>query len=121
MRRTKIDDRKLPGFTRREEIGNMITHIVGAAFGLAVLVLCSVFAGLRHNYWGIAGGIVYGLMMIYLYTISSVYHGIFNMLVQSQYKYLDFVLPAVTYMPLLYRQYRYYMNLKKENKANTKT
>lgn len=35
MRRTKIDDRKLPGFTRREEIGNMITHIVGAAFGLA--------------------------------------------------------------------------------------
>ncbi|MBQ3432055.1 MAG: hemolysin III family protein [Clostridia bacterium] len=76
MRRTKIDDRKLPGFTRREEIGNMITHIVGAAFGLVVLVLCSVFAGLRHNYWGIAGGIVYGIMMIYLYTISSVYHGL---------------------------------------------
>lgn len=56
-----------------------------------------------------------------LLSIASIYHGIFNMLVQSQYKYLGFVLPAVTYMPLLYRQYRYYMNLKKENKANTKT
>ncbi len=76
MQRTKLADRKLPGFSRKEEIGNMVTHIVGAAFGLVVLLLCAIFATYKHNFWGLAGGIVYGLMMIYLYTISSVYHGL---------------------------------------------
>ena len=39
-----------------------------------------------------------------LLTLASIYHGIFNMLVQSDYKYFGFVLPAVTYLPVLYRQ-----------------
>lgn len=76
MKRTKLIDRKLPGFTRNEEIGNMITHIVGGAFGFVVLLLCTIFSSIKHNYWALAGGIVYGVMMIYLYTISSVYHGL---------------------------------------------
>ena len=45
-----------------------------------------------------------------LLTLASIYHGIFNMLVQSQYKYLGFFLPTVTYIPILFRQYRYYKN-----------
>ena len=36
-----------------------------------------------------------------LLTLASTYHGIFNMLVQSDYKYLGFILPALTYIPLL--------------------
>ena len=43
-----------------------------------------------------------------LLTLASIYHGIFNMLVQSEYKYLGFVLPAVTYIPILFQQYRFY-------------
>lgn len=43
-----------------------------------------------------------------LLTMACIYHGIFNMLVQSNYRYLGFVLPAVTYIPLLYQQYKYY-------------
>ena len=39
-----------------------------------------------------------------LLTLASIYHGIFNMLVQSDYKYLGFVLPAITYLPLVMRQ-----------------
>lgn len=42
-----------------------------------------------------------------LLTMASIYHGIFNMLVQSDYKYLGFVLPAVTYIPILFQQYQY--------------
>ncbi len=36
-----------------------------------------------------------------LLAMASIYHGIFNMLVQSDYKYLGFVLPAATYIPVL--------------------
>ena len=42
-----------------------------------------------------------------LLTMACIYHGIFNMLVQSDYKYLGFVLPAVTYIPILFQQYQY--------------
>ena len=61
MKRTKLDDRVLPEYTRGEEIFNMVTHIVGGVFGIAVLVLCIVFGVLRHNNYGIASGIIYGI------------------------------------------------------------
>ena len=41
-----------------------------------------------------------------LLTLASIYHGIFNMLVQSDYKYLGFVIPAITYIPILLQQYK---------------
>ena len=47
-----------------------------------------------------------------LLSLACIYHGIFNMLVQSTYKNLGFVLPALTYIPLLFEQYRYYKNKK---------
>lgn len=76
MSRTKLADRKLPPYTRGEEIANMVTHIVGGAMGVIALVLCTVFPAVKGNYWALGGGIFYGLMMIFLYTISSVYHGL---------------------------------------------
>ena len=47
-----------------------------------------------------------------LLTLASIYHGIFNMLVLSDYKYIGFFLPAVTYIPILLTHYRYYRNKK---------
>lgn len=43
-----------------------------------------------------------------LLTMASIYHGIFNMLVQSNYKYLGFFLPAITYIPILIYQYKFF-------------
>ena len=40
MKRIKLADRKLPDYTKGEEIMNMVTHIVGGALGIVVLVLC---------------------------------------------------------------------------------
>ena len=48
-----------------------------------------------------------------LLALAMIYHGIFNMLVQSDYKYLGFFLPAITYFPILIQQYRYYKNKKR--------
>ena len=47
-----------------------------------------------------------------LLSVACIYHGIFNMLVQSDYKYLGFLLPAVTYVPILFQQYQYYKTKK---------
>ena len=76
MTRTKLCDRTLPDYTRGEEIFNMVSHIVGAAFGVAALTLCVVFSALRGDAWAVVSSAVYGASLILLYTMSSVYHGL---------------------------------------------
>lgn len=76
MKRTKLADRLLPDYTKGEEIMNMVTHIVGGAQGIAVLTLCVIRAAIHGNIWGVVTSAIYGTMMITLYTISSVYHGL---------------------------------------------
>ena len=48
-----------------------------------------------------------------LLALAMIYHGIFNMLVQSDYSYLGFFLPSVTYIPILLMHYRYYKSKRK--------
>lgn len=76
MERTKLKDRVLPDYTKAEEVANMVTHTIGAVFGIVALVLCVVFAAKTHDPYRIVGGAVYGTSLIFLYTISSVYHGL---------------------------------------------
>ena len=76
MKRTKLSDRKLPDYSRGEELTNMITHIVGAALGIAALTLCVIRAALRGNVYGVVTSAIYGATMIAMFTISSVYHGL---------------------------------------------
>lgn len=76
MTRTKLDDRVLPTYSKGEEIINMTSHIVGAAFGLVAMVLCIVVAALHGNGYGVVSGTIYGITMIVLYTMSSIYHGL---------------------------------------------
>ena len=76
MTRTKLDDRILPTYSKGEEIMNMTSHIVGAAFGIAATVLCIVAAASHSNSYGVVSGTIYGITMILLYTMSSIYHGL---------------------------------------------
>ena len=76
MKRTKLKDRILPKYTRGEEIFNMTSHIVGGVLGVAALVLCVVFAAIHGNGYGVVSGAIYGVTMIILYTMSSIYHGL---------------------------------------------
>lgn len=76
MERTKLKDRILPIYTKGEEIFNMTSHIVGAAFGIVVTVLCVVFSAIHQNIYGIVSSSIYGATMILLYTMSSIYHGL---------------------------------------------
>ena len=76
MTRTKLADRVLPTYTKGEEICNMVTHIVGGAMGLVALITCVVVAAMHQNTYGIVTGAIFGISMIVLYVMSSVYHGI---------------------------------------------
>lgn len=76
MTRTKLRDRILPKYTKGEEIFNMTSHIVGGVLGVVALVLCVVFAAINRNTYGVISGAIYGITMIILYTMSSIYHGL---------------------------------------------
>ena len=76
MARTRLRDRKLPSYTKGEEIFNMVSHIVGGVLGITATVLCVVFAAAHHNVYGVVSGAIFGSIMIVLYTMSSIYHGL---------------------------------------------
>lgn len=76
MQRVKLADRILPTYTKGEEIFNMVSHIVGAAMGIVAIVLGIIFSAIHGNGYGIASSIVYGITLIVLYTMSSIYHGL---------------------------------------------
>ena len=105
MKRTPLALRRMPDYTRGEEICNMVTHIVGGALGILALVLCPIFAASHHNVYGIVSGALFGFCMLVLYAISSVYHGLHPTVFGKRVlQVLDhcsiFVLIAGTYTPI---------------------
>ncbi len=111
MKRIKLVDRSLPDYTRGEEIFNMVSHIVGAVIGIAVLFLCVAAAAARRSVSGAVCGAVFGLSMILLYTMSSVYHGLTTVTSKKVFQILDhctiYFLIAGTYTPILICAVRY--------------
>ena len=105
MKRTKLRERKLPDYTRGEEIFNMVSHIVGGALGVVALVLCVVFSALKGNVWGVVGSAIYGASLISLYCMSSIYHGLRDGMAKKVMQVLDhctiYFLIAGTYTPLV--------------------
>ena len=103
MKRTRLKDRKLPDYTRGEEIFNMVSHIVGGAFGIVALVTCVVKAFLNGDQYQVVSAFIYGFSMIALYTMSSVYHGLKPKMPKKVMQIIDhctvFILIAGTYTP----------------------
>ncbi|MEE0865402.1 MAG: hemolysin III family protein [Clostridia bacterium] len=104
MKRIKLKDRELPTYTKGEEIFNMTSHIVGGALGIVATVLCVVFAAVHGNGYGVVSGAIYGITMILLYTMSSIYHGLNpNGKAKKVFQVLDhcsiFLLIAGSYTP----------------------
>ena len=113
MKRTKLKERTLPTYTRGEEIFNMVSHIVGGGFGVIATILCIVVAAIHNNTYGIISGIIYGLSMILLYTMSSIYHGLKpNTTSKKVFQIIDhctiFILIAGSYTPFLLCTFRAY-------------
>ncbi len=106
MPRTKLKDRELPEYTKGEEIFNMVSHIVGGAFSIVATIICLIVSTLHSNGLGIASSIVYGFSIIFLYTMSSIYHGLSSKkMAKRVFQVLDhcsiFLMIAGCYTPIL--------------------
>lgn len=106
MARTKLSARKLPDYTRGEELFNMISHITGAVFGAAALIICVVISAAKRDVWAVVGSAVYGTSLILLYTASSLYHGLPNGMTKKVMQVIDhctiYLLIGGSYTPILF-------------------
>mgnify|MGYP004538540289 FL=1 len=92
-------------YTVGEEIFNSVSHGVGILLSVAALTLLIVFAAWRSDGYGLASAIVYGISLILLYSMSTVYHIVQNPAAKRVLRIFDhssiFVLSAGTYTPYL--------------------
>ncbi len=105
MTRTALINRALPNYTKGEELFNMISHIVGGAFGVVALVLGVIFASQTGDPWKIVSMSIYGATLVTMYCVSSVYHGLKHETAKKVMQIIDhcdiYFLIAGTYTPIL--------------------
>lgn len=100
------EKQKLPFYLRSEEIFNMVTHIVGGGLSILALILGIVFSLIykSEDVVTLISMIVFGITAIFLYAISSIYHGLRINKGKSVFQVLDhctiYILIAGTYMPV---------------------
>jgi hemolysin III len=92
-------------YSRGEETANWVTHGIGLLLSIAGLTLLIVFSSLRGNAWHVVSFTVFGLTLLTLYTVSTLYHSRRSVRGKALFRRLDhaaiFLLIAGTYTPFL--------------------
>ncbi|MBV7267608.1 PAQR family membrane homeostasis protein TrhA [Winogradskyella luteola] len=90
--------------TQFEEQLNAWSHGIGAALGIAALVLLIVFADVTKP-WSLLSVIVYGISIITLFLASTLYHAVKGQKRKHYFRIIDhvsiYLLIAGTYTPVL--------------------
>ena len=102
-------------YTKGEEIFNMVSHIVGVALGIVTIVLGAVIGAKHHSAYGVVSSVIFGTMLIVLYAMSSIYHGLSPRIkAKGVFRIIDhcsiFLLIAGSYMPFALCTLREYNN-----------
>lgn len=66
--------KNLPKYTVIEERINVITHLIGSIISVIGFILMLTLASINKNVTQIIGVIVFGLSLIWLYSMSTLYH-----------------------------------------------
>ena len=105
QKRIKLSDRVLPRYSRGEEIMNMVTHITGGGLGVCILAFCVIKSITKGDGIDLLGSLIYGITMIALYCVSSVYHGLLPGTGKKVMQIIDhctiYFLIAGTYTPIM--------------------
>lgn len=92
-------------YSRAEEIANWVTHGIGLVASVVGLTLLIVSSSLRGTAWHVVSFTVFGLTLLVLYTVSTIYHTQRNEQAKQLFRRLDhaaiFLLIAGTYTPFL--------------------
>ncbi len=87
-----------------EEKLNAITHAIGAVFGIVALILLIVFET-KKTAFSLFSVIVYGISIIILFTVSTMYHSFTDEKKKHYFRIVDhisiYLLIAGTYTPVL--------------------
>lgn len=104
-KRIPLRERILPDYSRGEELLNMITHIVGGAVGLLILIGSILIGAAHKDPWAIVSGSIYGFLTCTLFAVSSVYHGLPDGMGKRVMQVIDhctiYFMIAGTYLPIL--------------------
>jgi len=76
-------------YTLGEEITNSITHGIGSLLSIAALVLMIIKAAIYKSALDVVSVIIFGISLIILYTMSTLYHAISNEKAKSVFKIFD--------------------------------
>lgn len=92
-------------YSRGEETANQLTHAFGVVMGMAGLVLLVVFAWKYGDNWHLVSTAVFGVMLVLLYTASTLYHSFQGERTRQVLQKFDhaaiFLLIAGTYTPFV--------------------
>lgn len=90
--------------TLNEEILNSITHGMGTILGAVGTGILVANATLKSEIWGFVSSLIYGISLILLYLLSTLYHSFTNNRTKSIFRVLDhctiFLLIWGTYAPV---------------------
>ena len=96
-------DRTLKRYTVGEEIFNSVSHGAGAALAIGGLVIMLVMSVAHGSALALGCSLVYGISLIILYTMSTLYHAVSQPKVKEILRIFDhtsiFVLIAGSYTP----------------------
>ena len=104
MTAAALKAKPLPNYTKTEELMNTISHAIGIASGFVALITCLIATKDSVN---ITGSVIYGISMILMYSVSSLYHGMSaeSMLQKQVMRIVDhcmiFIFIAGSYAPVI--------------------
>lgn len=90
-------------YTVGEEIFNSISHGIGAALGVAGTIVLIVLSAINGSNVAMVSSLIYGISLIILYSMSTLYHAITNVKAKEVMRVFDhtsiFLLIAGSYTP----------------------
>jgi hemolysin III len=90
-------------YSPREEAANSLTHGLGAVLAVAGLAVLASVSSRHGTAATVVGCVVFGATLVFLYTISTLYHGVSDPRAKAVLRVLDhsaiFLLIAGTYTP----------------------
>ena len=97
--------KNIENFTKSKELSNAIIHGIGLALAIAALVILVVFASLRGDAWQIVSFSIYGVTLVILFGVSTLFHGFSEGKLKDLFEIFDhsaiFLLIAGSYTPLM--------------------
>lgn len=98
--------RKLFQYSLGEDISHAVTHVVGVGFGIYALINLTWVAGHYGNWLDVLSFVCYGLSILFMFTMSTIYHSMVNHTARSVFKRLDhisiYVMILGSYAPFVF-------------------